>query len=183
MESEHHLRKPIEKTSLIAKSPGQAERKASVGKPGQKAIQKRKDLVLRVTLTSALGRTGWGGKQQEGPNVSRQGGRSQGSGQGHGSMGPVGDCQRRRNALDWSGLQVIKQFHDTTHAGIRRGQRAVSLQDMRDVVNHHDAKRQQYRGEHGGFVYKFIKNTGLSQQVVVAEVKAEECWLMSAWNT
>ena len=54
---------------------------------------------------------------------------------------------------------------------------------MKDTVNYHDAKRQQYRGEHGGFVYQFSKAVGAETLVVVAEVKNQECWLISAWNT
>jgi hypothetical protein len=80
-------------------------------------------------------------------------------------------------------LERISKFYDTTHAAIRRNERAVSVQSMKDVVNYHDAKTQQYRGRHGGFVYKFSKTAGGTTLIVVAEVKKHECWLMSAWNT
>jgi hypothetical protein len=80
-------------------------------------------------------------------------------------------------------LERITKFYDSTHASIRRNERAVSIQSMKDAVIYHDAKRQQYRGEHGGFVYKFSKSVGVETLVVVAEVKKQECWLISAWNT
>ena len=56
------------------------------------------------------------------------------------------------------------------------------MQAMKDVVNYPDAKTQQYRGLHGGYVYRFYKTVGKATLVVVAEVKKDECWLMSAWN-
>jgi hypothetical protein len=79
-------------------------------------------------------------------------------------------------------VERIKTFYDTRHAGNRRNERGVSLQSMRDVVNYPDAKRQQYQGEHGGFVYKFSKRVGTGTRVVIAEVKKHECWLISAWD-
>jgi hypothetical protein len=80
-------------------------------------------------------------------------------------------------------VEQIKNFYDSTHAGNRRNERGVSLQNMKDVVNYHDAKTQQYRGEHGGFVYRFSKRAGADKLVVIAEVKKHECWLISAWAT
>ena len=79
-------------------------------------------------------------------------------------------------------VQQIKNFHDTRHADNRRNERMVSLQSMKDVVNYHDRKLQQIRGEHGGFVYRFSKKAGTDTLVVIAEVKKHECWLISAWS-
>ena len=59
-----------------------------------------------------------------------------------------------------------------------------SVAALKDVVNYPDAKRQQYRGEHGGFVYKFTKVVDGDTLAVVAELKKDECWLISAfWPT
>jgi hypothetical protein len=80
-------------------------------------------------------------------------------------------------------LEPIKTFRDSTHAGNRRRERGISVQAMKDVVQYHHKKTQQYRGEHGGFVYRFSKSVGGRTLVVVAEVKKHECWLISAWNT
>lgn len=52
---------------------------------------------------------------------------------------------------------------------------------MKDVVNYHQSKTQQYRGNHGGFVYKFKKTVDGKTLAVVAEVKKGECWLMSGF--
>ena len=55
---------------------------------------------------------------------------------------------------------------------------------MKDVVNYLAVKRQQYRGEHGGFVYNFTKLVVGDTLAVIAEVKKVECWLISAfWPT
>jgi hypothetical protein len=75
----------------------------------------------------------------------------------------------------------ITKFHDTTHARKRGRERDVPLESMKDVVKYHDSKMQQYRGDNGGFVYKFKKTVDKSTLAVVAEVKKKECWLISAF--
>jgi hypothetical protein len=52
---------------------------------------------------------------------------------------------------------------------------------MKDVVKYHSHKRQQYRGRHGGHVYKFTKTVDGKTVAVVAEVKKSECWLVTAF--
>ena len=80
-------------------------------------------------------------------------------------------------------METIKTFHDSTHARIRREERIISIEAMKDVVKYPQTKRQQYRGEHGGFVYRFGKAVNGRTLVVVAEIKAQECWLISAFYT
>jgi len=57
------------------------------------------------------------------------------------------------------------------------------MQTMKDVINYPDRRMQQYRGRHGGFVYRFSRFMGNRNIVVVAEIKNQECWLMSVWST
>ena len=38
------------------------------------------------------------------------------------------------------------------------------------------------RGEHGGFVYEFVKRVDGQKCTVIAEVKRHECWLITAWR-
>jgi hypothetical protein len=64
-----------------------------------------------------------------------------------------------KNSKEREFLQRIKTFHDSTHTGRRRNERGISIQSMKDVVMYCDVKRQQYPGLHGGFVYKFTKQT------------------------
>lgn len=74
------------------------------------------------------------------------------------------------------------KFHDTTHSKERGRERSISVEIMQNVVKYPDSKRQQYRGIHGGFVYKFIKTIGTDTIAVAAEVKKDECWLVSAFK-
>jgi hypothetical protein len=64
----------------------------------------------------------------------------------------------------------------------RSRERGLPLEAMKQIVNNHDARRQQYRGEHGGFVYKFVKTVEGKKLAVVAEVKNDECWLISGFE-
>ena len=75
----------------------------------------------------------------------------------------------------------VTKFYSTAHAKERIGQRDLRLDEMKQVVNYHDTKTQQYRGDHGGFVYKFKKTSGSKTLTVVAEIKADQCWLISGW--
>ena len=52
---------------------------------------------------------------------------------------------------------------------------------MKAVVKYHDARVQQYRGLHGGFVCKFKKTVEGKTLAVVAEIKQDTCWLMSGF--
>jgi hypothetical protein len=50
---------------------------------------------------------------------------------------------------------------------------------MKSAVLEHEKKIQQRRGEHGGFVYEFHKTIRGNVRAVIAEVKKDECWLIS----
>ncbi|MEK7678527.1 MAG: hypothetical protein AAB676_22085 [Verrucomicrobiota bacterium] len=73
-------------------------------------------------------------------------------------------------------------FYDTMHAGKRRRERDLSLEQMKAVVCEHEHKVQHRRGEHGGFVYEFNREVEDQQWTVVAEVKQNECWLITGWK-
>lgn len=78
-------------------------------------------------------------------------------------------------------MKPIKTFHDTAHANERSEQRSIPLIEMIEIINGHDSKMQQYRGDHGGFVYKFKKTKKGKLTSVIAEVKGDECWIISAF--
>jgi hypothetical protein len=78
-------------------------------------------------------------------------------------------------------LQRIETFHDSAHAGVRRKERGATEQEMKDVINYHEKKVQQYKGNHGGFVYRFEKTVDGKTLIVVAEVKKAEAWLVSCF--
>jgi len=53
---------------------------------------------------------------------------------------------------------------------------------MKQIVKYPDKKKQQYKGNHGGFVYKFEKTVDCECIAVIAEVKKHECWLISVFR-
>jgi hypothetical protein len=76
----------------------------------------------------------------------------------------------------------IDKFHFTTHCSLRAVQRGLSHDEIRDVINYHERRAQEFRGEHGGFVWKFEKTVKGVKLVVIAEVKKAECWPISSWK-
>jgi hypothetical protein len=59
----------------------------------------------------------------------------------------------------------------------------VSAAEMQEVVRIHDSRVQHRRGEHGGFVYEFVRRSGPRTLTVVAEIKQNECWLITGWRS
>jgi hypothetical protein len=78
-------------------------------------------------------------------------------------------------------MPPIKNFYITTHMLQRIAERGLSLAELKMVVNNPDRQRQQYKGDNGGFVYKFEKEINGEKIVAIAEVKASDCWLISGW--
>jgi len=74
-------------------------------------------------------------------------------------------------------------FHDTTHADKRRAERGLTVAEIRDVVCNPSSRVQHRRGEHGGFVYEFVRSSGSRMLTVIAEVKQNQCWLITGWRT
>jgi hypothetical protein len=79
------------------------------------------------------------------------------------------------------GLRTPTVFHDTTHAGTRRQERQLSVEQMKGAVCQHERRVQHRRGEHGGFVYEFRQRVVERTLVVVAEIKKHECWLITGY--
>jgi hypothetical protein len=52
---------------------------------------------------------------------------------------------------------------------------------MKEVVNSPHSRTQQYLGNHSGFVYRFSKTIAGRRVAVIAEIKKDECWLISAF--
>jgi hypothetical protein len=64
---------------------------------------------------------------------------------------------------------------------LRISERGLCLEQLKSAVNYSDKKRQQYKGDNGGFVYKFEKIIKGQTVIAVAEIKNTECWLISGW--
>ena len=60
-------------------------------------------------------------------------------------------------------------------------ERGLSLDAMKDVVKYPQQRQRQERGEHGGIVFRFSKKRGQAKMTVVAEIKGQDCWLISGW--
>jgi hypothetical protein len=79
-------------------------------------------------------------------------------------------------------VQLPTVFHDTTHAGVRRRERQLPLAEMQGVVRQHQRRIQHQRGEHGGFVYESHQRLAAKRLVVIAELKKQECWLITGYH-
>ncbi len=75
----------------------------------------------------------------------------------------------------------IKKFYNSTHAEARSRERSISIEVMQNIVKYPESRRQLRRGEHGGFVFKFEKTVDGERIIVVAEIKKDICWLVSAF--
>jgi hypothetical protein len=78
-------------------------------------------------------------------------------------------------------MMRIETFYVTSHVLKRIAERGLTLEQLKSVVNGPSRKMQQYRGDNGGFVYKFEKEISGVQVAAIAEVKQSECWLISGW--
>jgi hypothetical protein len=90
-------------------------------------------------------------------------------------------CDYAKQKNDSKKVQRIEIFHTTSHAIQRVQERGLALDSMKQAVIYHDSRTQQYRGDHGGYVYKFKKTVDGNTLAVIAEVKENECWLMSGF--
>jgi hypothetical protein len=78
-------------------------------------------------------------------------------------------------------MAQVKKFHLTHHVKLRMEQRGVPLEHVKNVVKYPDRVKPLGRGTKGGFLQKFSKTVGSDTIVVVAEIKAGECWLITAY--
>ena len=60
-------------------------------------------------------------------------------------------------------------------------ERGITVVELKDVVNYSQTKTAQYKGDHGGVVFRFSKVRGKDTVTVVAEIKGSECWLITGW--
>lgn len=62
-------------------------------------------------------------------------------------------------------------------------ERNLSLENVRNVVRYPDSqKRAPNRPVHGGKVHIFEKTVDQTTLKVVAEIKANDCWLITAYE-
>ena len=75
------------------------------------------------------------------------------------------------------------QFHDTTHVETRCFERGFTLAQAIETVTHpaRILKHPPRRGNHGGLIWLFFHAYGRRVLVVVAEIKNNECWLITGY--
>lgn len=74
------------------------------------------------------------------------------------------------------------RFHNTAHVLQRASGRGLSFENIQNVVRYPTSKAKSRRGEHGGWVYNFQKTVDGITLKVVAEIKLDECWLITAYE-
>lgn len=72
------------------------------------------------------------------------------------------------------------RFHGTRHAAQRLAERGISEEDLKAVIRSPACHADLRRGRHGGIIRKFRKPNG-RVLVVVAEIKRDEAWLLTAY--
>jgi hypothetical protein len=73
------------------------------------------------------------------------------------------------------------RFHTTKHGSFRVMERELSFEHAKNVVKYGTEKTVMRPGVHGGAIYRFKKTDDGLTLVVVAEVKNNECWIMTAY--
>ena len=73
------------------------------------------------------------------------------------------------------------QFYHSRHFLKRIQERGLSLKACEEVVaSSESAVSEKVAGKHGGHVYKFVGKHNSQKIVVIAEVKKEEYWTITA---
>ena len=75
------------------------------------------------------------------------------------------------------------EFHDTAHIEKRARERGFSVEQAMLTINEPASilKTPPRRGNHGGFIWLFFRAFESRILVVVAEVKANECWIITGY--
>lgn len=73
------------------------------------------------------------------------------------------------------------RFHNTHHVLIRQTEREFSLENVKSVVQMPHGKTQIGAGMHGGKRWKFKKTVEGRTLVAVAEIRNNDCWLLTAY--
>jgi len=87
-------------------------------------------------------------------------------------------CNRSRFRADT--LQQIVRFHNTRHEVLRTVERCLSWENIKNIVSYPDSEEYLQQGKHGGKLKRFRKTVDGKTLLVIAEVKGEECWVVTA---
>ena len=75
------------------------------------------------------------------------------------------------------------KFHDTSHVAKRARERGFSVKQAMLAIDQPASilKTPPRRGNHGGMIWLFFRAFGNRILVAVAEVKNNECWIITAY--
>lgn len=75
------------------------------------------------------------------------------------------------------------EFHDTSHVEARARQRGFTLEQAKLAVDDpsHILKTPPRRGNHGGMLWLFFRGFDGKTLIVVAEIKLNECWIVTGY--
>ena len=75
------------------------------------------------------------------------------------------------------------EFHDTAHIEKRARERGFTVEQAMLTINEPASvlKTPHRKGNHGGFIWLFFRTFESRILVVVAEVKANECWVITGY--
>ncbi len=75
------------------------------------------------------------------------------------------------------------EYHDTAHAEKRARHRGFTIEQATLTINKPASilKTPPRKGNHSGFVWLFFRAFESRILVVVAEVKANECWIITGY--
>ena len=75
------------------------------------------------------------------------------------------------------------EFHDTAHIGKRARERGFTVEQATLTIDEPASilKTPERKGNHGGFIWLFFRAFESRILVVVAEVKRNECWIITGY--
>lgn len=76
---------------------------------------------------------------------------------------------------------VPSNFHFTSHSKSRSKDRAITKAQFVKTVTNPKTRKQQFKGQHGGFVYSFEREFGGKTLIVVAEVFKKDCYFITGY--
>lgn len=75
------------------------------------------------------------------------------------------------------------EFHDTSHVERRASERGFTVEQAMLTINEPGSivKTPPRRGNHGGMLWLFFREFEGRTLVVVAEIKLDECWIITGY--
>lgn len=72
-------------------------------------------------------------------------------------------------------------FYPTKHFHVRHAERRLNTDDIKAAILSPTKRKFLKKGKNGGRLTRFEKTAGGKTLVVIAEIKAGECWIVTAY--